>query len=60
MIIGVAISMAPNVLQGASAYKAKVTFPEDDDKLGKTVIVGEMNPAVNLEQVKPVHLPPSK
>ena len=38
-------------LQGAAAYKAKVTFPEDKDILARTVIVGEMNPAVNLEQV---------
>ena len=38
-------------MQGALAYKSKVNFPEDKDVLGRSVIVGEMNPAVTLEQV---------
>ena len=49
--------------QGASAYKAKVSFPEGEDVLERSVIVGEMNPAVNLEQVclaKDVPTVPSK
>ncbi len=44
-------------LQGAAAYKAKVNFPEDKELLARTVIVGEMNPAVNLEQVSRIHAP---
>ena len=43
-------------LQGAAAYKAKVDFPEDRELLARTVIVGEMNPAVNLEQVSILYI----
>lgn len=37
--------------QGSGAYKAKVKFPEDKDVMERTVLVGDMNPLVTLEQV---------
>jgi hypothetical protein len=39
-------------VQGSGAYKAKVKFPEDKDVMERTVIVGDMNPLVTLDQVR--------
>ena len=45
------------MLQGSAAYKARVKFPEDKEVLNRTVLVGDMNPVVTLEQVW--HIMPS-
>lgn len=39
------------LLQAAGATAAKVVYPEDEDELKKTVLVGNLSPLVNLEQV---------
>lgn len=40
------------MVQGKEAYKAKVRFPEDPDVLARTVLVGNMNTQITLEQVR--------
>ena len=38
-------------MQGKAAYKNKVQFPEDPEVLARTVLVGDMNPQITLQQV---------
>jgi hypothetical protein len=40
-------------LQAAGATTAKVVYPEDEEVLKRTVLVGNLSPLVNLEQVRP-------
>ncbi len=40
------------LLQGPQALAAKVTFPDDEELLNKTVIVGNLSPLVNIDQVE--------
>ena len=49
------LSCAPDVelvlLQGAQAHAAGVLFPSDDDTLHRTILIANINPLVNTEQV---------
>lgn len=38
-------------LQGPDAYKYKVKFPESPEVLARTVLVGNMNKQITMEQV---------
>lgn len=39
------------LLQGAQAHAAGVLFPSDDDTLHRTILIANINPLVNTEQV---------
>ena len=40
------------LLQGAQAHAAGVLFPSDDDTLHRTILIANINPLVNTEQVE--------
>jgi len=40
------------LLQGAQAHAAGVLFPSDDDTLHRTILIANINPLVNTEQVR--------
>ena len=42
------------LLQGAQAHAAGVLFPSDDDTLHRTILIANINPLVNTEQVRDV------
>ena len=39
------------LLQGAQAHAAGVLFPSDDDTLHRTILIANINPLINTEQV---------
>ena len=43
-------------LQGAQAHAAGVLFPSDDEVLQRTILIANINPLINTEQVRS-HLP---
>ena len=50
------VLFAPDIelwlLQGAQAHAAGVLFPSDDDTLHRTILIANINPLVNTEQVR--------
>ena len=40
-------------MQGAQAHAAGVLFPSDDDTLHRTILIANINPLINTEQVNP-------
>ena len=40
------------LLQGAQAHAAGVLFPSDDDTLHRTILIANINPLINTEQVR--------
>lgn len=39
-------------LQGAQAHAAGVLFPSDDEVLQRTILIANINPLINTEQVR--------